>query len=253
MADNLVLELQKVGLDERQAKIYLATLELGPSPVQKIAQRSGIPRATTYLVLDDLQSKGFVTTYDEGKKSFYVAESPERLAMLVEKREADVVLQKDVVNKIVPELISRGQFERGEQPTIRYYEGADAVKAFLRDMLGGRGGEVLSILYFDKAKETLEHAGITVEKVRERRAQHRIKSRVIYTATHGPIRGYSTKARKVKYLPVEEYPFDADINIRDDRVFFTPYSAPMRGVAIEDKAIARTMKMIFEALWASLK
>ena len=67
MANNLELELQHIGLNEREAKVYLAALELGPSPVQKIAQRAGIPRATVYLVLDDLRSKGFVTTYDEGK------------------------------------------------------------------------------------------------------------------------------------------------------------------------------------------
>ena len=73
MANNLEIELQRVGLDERQAKVYLAALELGPSPVQKIAQRAGIPRATVYLVLNDLQGKGLITTYDEGKKTFFVA------------------------------------------------------------------------------------------------------------------------------------------------------------------------------------
>ena len=67
--NNLEFELQKIGLDEREAKVYLATLELGPSPVQKIAQRSQVPRATTYLVLDDLQNKGFVSTYKDRKST----------------------------------------------------------------------------------------------------------------------------------------------------------------------------------------
>lgn len=253
MANNLELELQRVGLDEREAKVYLAALELGPNPVQKIAQRAGIPRPTVYLILDDLQSKGFVTTYDEGKKTFFVAESPERLTLLVDQREAEVKQQKEAIEKLVPELLSRGQFEKGERPVVRYYEGRDAVKNWLRDILSGRGGEILNILYLNRADKVLEEIGFPFEKVRERRRKHRIKSRVIYTADNGPIEGYSTKERKAKFLSPKDYPFEADIAIRGDRVFFAPYTTPLRGVVIEDKAIAKSMRLVFEALWDQLK
>ncbi|OGY42953.1 MAG: hypothetical protein A3G57_03675, partial [Candidatus Andersenbacteria bacterium RIFCSPLOWO2_12_FULL_45_8] len=229
MVNDLELELQKIGLDEREAKVYLAALELGPSPVQKIAQRAGIPRATSYLVLDDLRDKGFITTYDEGKKTYFVAESPERLTNLVDEREADIKRQKEVINKLVPELISRGQFERGQRPVVRYYEGAQAIGGFVRDLLTGRGGEVLNILHLDRAIKTLEQTGFPIEKVRERRAKNRIKSRVIYTANNGPVKGYSAKLRQAKFIPVDQYPLEADISVRGDRVFFIPYSIPLRG------------------------
>jgi sugar-specific transcriptional regulator TrmB len=254
MTTSLELELQRVGLDQREAKIYLAALELGPSPVQKIAQRSQVPRATTYLILDDLQNKGFVTTYDEGKKTFFVAESPDRLAALVDEKEVEVQRQKEAIKSLVPELMSRGQFEKGERPVVRYYEGKDAVKNWLRDMLSGRGGkEILNIFHHDRADKVLQDIGFSFEKVRERRKKQRIKGRVIYTANEGPIEGYSTKQRKAKYVPVDKYPFEADIAIRGDRVFFAPYSTPLRGVVIEDKAIANSMRLVFEVLWDQLK
>src|SRR3990167_11319830 len=101
MENNLEIELQRVGLGERAAKVYLAALELGPSPVQKIAQRAGIPRATVYLVLDDLRSKGFVTTYDEGKKTFFVAESPEKLGDLIDRREDELKKQRQAMEGLV--------------------------------------------------------------------------------------------------------------------------------------------------------
>lgn len=249
MVSNLELELQKIGFDEREAKVYLAALELGSSPVQKIAQRANIPRATTYLVLDDLQNKGFVTTYDEGKKTFFVAESPERLALFMEQKEAEIESQRETIKKLVPELISRGQFERVKRPVVRYYEGTQAIDAFMRDLLGGRGGEVLNILNLDRAVKTLEQAGFPIEKVRERRDKNRIKSRVIYTAINGPIKGYSTKLRQAKFIPLDLFPLDADISIRGDRVFFIPYSTPLRGVAIEDKAITQALRTVFKLLW----
>lgn len=252
MDNNLEIELQRTGLDERGAKVYLAALELGHSPVQKIAARAGIPRATVYLVLEDLQGKGLITTYDEGKKTFFVAESPNRLESLVEKREAEFRAQKDAIKNLVPELISRGQFEKGERPMVKYYEGNNAVKSWLKDNLSGQGGEVLGIVHYDRVHESLQTAGLSFDESQELRKKHKIKSRVIYTANKGPIKEYSTSDRQTKFVSSEKYPFESDIIMRGSRIFFAPYNVPLRGVAIEDKAIANSMRMVFEALWDSL-
>ncbi|MDA1169429.1 MAG: hypothetical protein O3A36_03770 [bacterium] len=252
-ATNLELELQKVGFEAREASVYLASLELGPSPVQKIAQRAGIPRATVYLVLDDLQNKGVVTTYEEGKKTYYVAEPPQHIADLVDENEIRVKQQKDTLKSLIPELTSRGQFEKGDKPMVKYYEGDKAVGAFLRDLLSHGSGEVLNILNLDSATDTLKNAGLSIDEVRARRAKQKIQSRVIYTnELDKAINGYSTSERTAKFISRESFNFDADISIRQNSVFFIPYSNPLTGVAIENKAIASSMKNVFELLWKNL-
>ena len=70
-------DIEKLGLSEKEAKVYLASLELGPSPVQVISQKSKVNRATTYVVIDSLMAMGLMSTYDEGKKTFFTSESPE--------------------------------------------------------------------------------------------------------------------------------------------------------------------------------
>lgn len=250
--NNLAFDLQKVGFDEREARVYLACLELGPSPVQKIAQRAETPRATVYLVLDDLQNKGVVTTYEEGKKTYYVAEPPQKIADLVDEKALKVKQQQETLKKLIPELTSRGQFEKGEKSLIKYYEGAQAVGSFIRDSLAGEGGEVLNLFHFDRAMKMLEQTGTSIEKIRERRSVHKIKSRVIYTTDNGPIDGYSTKERDTKFVPFEEFPFEADITIRGNRTIFIPYGLPLRGVAVEDEAITNTLRMIFEIMWSKI-
>ncbi|PIT97922.1 MAG: hypothetical protein COT71_03190 [Candidatus Andersenbacteria bacterium CG10_big_fil_rev_8_21_14_0_10_54_11] len=252
MANKLEIELQQIGLDRREAKVYLSALELGPSPVQKIAQRSGVPRATTYLVLDDLRDKGFVTTYEEGKKTFFVAESPERLLILLDERETEFNRQRETIKKLIPELISRGQFEKGKRPVVRYYEGAPAIAAYFRDTLKGRGGEILGILHLDKAEKILQQVDFPIEQVRAMRSKKRISSRVIYTTERGPLSGYSTKDRQAKYVSFDQYPFEADIALRDNTAYFVPYGLPLRGVAIEDKAIVQSLRQVFELLWSQL-
>src|SRR3989338_1607936 len=252
MENNLEIELQRVGLDERAAKVYLAALELGPSPVQKIAQRADIPRATVYLVLNDLQKKGLITTYDEGKKTFFVAESPSQLEILVEKRGAEAKAQKDTIKNLIPELISRGQFEKGERPMVKYYEGQDTIRSWLKDSFSGEGGERLAILHYNRAGETLQKLRVSADQVQEMRIKYKVKSRVIYTANKGPIDGYSTPDRPAKFVLPEKCPLEADIVIKGNRIFFAPYNVPLRGVTIEDKAIANSMRMVFEVLWENL-
>ncbi len=50
--------LQAAGLTDKEARIYLAALELGQAPVLRIAQKAGIKRPTAYVTLGELQAKG---------------------------------------------------------------------------------------------------------------------------------------------------------------------------------------------------
>lgn len=246
---NLALELQKLGLDEREAKIYLAALELGPSPVQKIAQRADVPRATTYLVLDDLKAKGLVSTYDQGKKTFFVVESPEQLSQLVISREHEVKLQHELLESLVPELLERGQFEASARPTVKYYEGVDGLKSFIRDIIGAPGDEIVNIFSHDGVEQLFDQAGITWDNIVERRRRTKTKRRAIYTWKENPPAEGRHNPDFTQYVPFEELPITADVAVKGNHVGLAPYDMPIRGVIIEDATIADTMRVIFEKLW----
>lgn len=72
--------LKLIGLQPKQADVYLALLELGTATVNPIATKAGIKRPTTYLILDDLAKKGLVSVVPREKKVLYTAESPEKIA-----------------------------------------------------------------------------------------------------------------------------------------------------------------------------
>ena len=50
----LYQQLKQLGLEEKQAKIYLASLELGPDTAQNIAYKASLKRPTTYVILEEL-------------------------------------------------------------------------------------------------------------------------------------------------------------------------------------------------------
>lgn len=89
--DILPLELRKLGLSEKEVKVYLAGLELGPNSVQNIAKKAGLVRPTTYVIIESLKRKNLFTETREGKRRYFVAKSPDSiLSMLrVQKRELE--------------------------------------------------------------------------------------------------------------------------------------------------------------------
>ena len=76
--DQLIAELTHLGLGEKEALVYLAALELGPAPVQDISHKAKVNRATTYVMIESLSTRGLISTFVKGKKRYYSAESPDR-------------------------------------------------------------------------------------------------------------------------------------------------------------------------------
>lgn len=78
--------LKNLGLSDKAAKAYLATLELGEATVQQISKKAGLKRTTIYYTLDELKEKGALIETKRNKKIFYVAESPKNLLKSVREK-----------------------------------------------------------------------------------------------------------------------------------------------------------------------
>ncbi|OYR75999.1 MULTISPECIES: TrmB family transcriptional regulator [Halorubrum] len=61
--------LEEAGLSPYQADAYITVLELGAAPVTRIADASGVPDPRIYDVLRDLESTGYIETYE--RESMY--------------------------------------------------------------------------------------------------------------------------------------------------------------------------------------
>ena len=82
---NLEEFLIEYGLTSKQAKIYLASLRLGPSPAQAIATEAKTERTNAYDALESLLARGLMSISTQGKKRLFVAEQPETLETILKK------------------------------------------------------------------------------------------------------------------------------------------------------------------------
>lgn len=79
ISKKILTALTKLGFSEKEARVYMATLELGEATVQDLAKQSKIKRTSIYHVLDKLKTESILIESKRGKKNYYVAISPKEL------------------------------------------------------------------------------------------------------------------------------------------------------------------------------
>ena len=85
MSDTLEL-IRNLGLSEKAAKIYLASLELGEATIQDLARRAKVKRTTIYYLLEELSDAGALIETERNKKTFYIAEEPRNVLKRVKEK-----------------------------------------------------------------------------------------------------------------------------------------------------------------------
>src|SRR5581483_2129774 len=77
----LAKQLIEFGLSQKEAKVYLALLELEVGSVSEVAKSANINRSSTYVVLSSLKKKGLISTSEDKKIQMFVATPPEMLLL----------------------------------------------------------------------------------------------------------------------------------------------------------------------------
>src|SRR3989344_2889997 len=81
--------LNKIGLSEKEANVYLASLSLGPTTILKLARACNIKRTTIYGIVENLKQKGLMSIEQKGLKKIYAPENPEKLEVILESRQLE--------------------------------------------------------------------------------------------------------------------------------------------------------------------
>ena len=71
--------LNNIGFNEKESKIYLALLETSAQPASVVARQAGINRTTTYLTLEDLLKKGLVNRFERKGIQYFEAVDPKQI------------------------------------------------------------------------------------------------------------------------------------------------------------------------------
>ena len=246
---NLAKKLEAVGLTEKQAKVYVAALFLGPAAVQRIAEQAEVNRATTYVILAELADMGLVSETMEGKKTVFIAESPESIDRYLDAMGKEIAGRKESLKVAMKDLQQINRTEAEDAPVVRFFKGKDAVHTM--DAYMKRKANRREVVYaVEDIDELLKIFPNILEEGPKRRQKKEITSRLFYSgsidvsddaATGRQVRRLSEKAR-------------GDINIYSDKMTIISYGGqePV-GVIIESKELVGVMRQLFELAWEPKK
>lgn len=241
--------LKFLDLSEKESAVYLAILELGRGTVTQICRKANINRTSGYDVLGSLASSGLARVSGKEPKQEYIAESPDNLLILMEKRLADAQLRLQEAKKAVPRLKSMHRVE--DRPQVKFYEGADGLRQVYEDTL--TSNEAI------RAFATVDdmHKGLPnyFPGYYQRRADKGISIRAIVPKTEASVeRSLHDKQekREIAFVPADTYYFSPEINIYDNKVMIASWREKL-GIIIESIEIADAMKKIYELAWAQAK
>ena len=248
----LLAQLKQLGLSEKEAKVYLAALELGSSSVMEISRKAGINRPTTYFQIESLMKRGLMSSVTRGKKRYFAAEPPNRLLRLLELKEKEIEEQEERFKKILPELQALFNMIR-EKPKVRFFEGIEGLKAIQEDIIKTKSKSIEEITNLDEAYKVFPpHPGDHRHKMAKKFRNIPIKT--IYTSKKGPILPYKENTKLQQFVPFEEFPFSAHLVIYgEDKTAVFSLKNRLVGVIIEDKEITSTLRYCFKLAWEGAK
>lgn len=249
-------ELKKLGLKDKEAAVYLACLENGPSSVQHISRKAKVVRATTYVVLESLAQQGLVTHYKEGKKTLFSAEPPRQLMRLLERQREEVEEKERELEDLLPELQVLMK-SAGDRPSIRYFSGKEGLHVMRQEIV--MYCEPGDVIYNFTPTDHLDAVFADEEEnfFRQREAKH-IKSKTILTTRSSSRKSAlfsakNTKYAERRYVPPELFPSTSGLTIYGDRIAIGAFTGQLGGVVIESSAMAEMMRRMFELAWRGAK
>ena len=242
--------LQEIGLNEKEAAVYLVLLQHESTSVIDLANKTKINRSTTYTVLESLAKKGLASETTVGKKTHYQAEPPERLETFVERQKVVLEEHSKRLKDIIPQIKSV-QRETGEKPIVQYFEGKEGVFSMNESLYENNdgGGEA----YLVYSRDLLDQVFPENERLKFRkiRIERKVKTKVILNDSRNLVASNETGER----IKVDKniYPFKCDISVYKDRVRIGILDKKVSGIFIKSQEFADTLKSLFMVAFDALK
>jgi len=246
MDANLLITLQNYGLSEKEARVYLTTLELGTSIASTIARRAELNRATTYTLLEDLKRDGIVNETTKEWVKYYSVISPDILLKQLEQK-------YESFKEKVPELLAMAE-KFGNKPKIQFFEWWAGMKKMYNDLLTSTTEPICAFLWLEVIdKKFLEYL---YKEFLPQRIKLKIKAKVIsHTGeTNKEYKSVDKKSfKETKLIKDLDFILHHEINIYgDNRVAIAMFSdEEMSAIIIHSKKFHDTMLSIFNFIWKS--
>ncbi len=232
--------LEQFGLNKKQAKVYLAVLELGSATVNIISNKSGIARSSCYDILNSLIKKGIASSFKKKTIKHFSVDDPKRIFELAKQK-------AEVLESVLPQLNALYSSAK-DRPKVRFYQDIEGIKNIFMEILEDNNRELLS---FGSADDLLRSMGDYHLEFVQRRIKSKMLARIILRKTKVAKKRKELgggELRLVRFIP-QEFEYHGNMVIFGNKIAFFSFIKDHIAVVIESKEIANIQKAMFEYIW----
>jgi sugar-specific transcriptional regulator TrmB len=244
MDTDLINLLQKTGFTEKEAKIYLALLELGQGDVTSIAKSAGLKRSIVYVLVDELIEKGYVSMLPNRKINTYQAIDP-----------GIILTQIKATTKNFSEMLPffRSLHNKGDKkPKLHYIENREGILKIYEEMNNHNDQFFLSS--YSRLEDCFP--GIVPEWIKnyKNRRYNFIARHLLSDSPHEIeyAKQLQSIGQKIR-ISSELKNIKMDFTLYGNKLALTSLEEKPFIVLIESEELVNSMKPIFEIAWRSGK
>lgn len=233
--------LTQLGLNDKEALVYLKTLELGSAPASVIGKKANLKRTTATEILLKLCQKNIAEYVTKKKTRQYSVIPPQSL---LEKYQQHVY----ELETAVPELLALSH-AHSTKPRFTLYNGKTEMLRLYEDILTSKT-EVLNY-FIPEALPTYFTKEWLLENIKER-VKRGVKIRGIMPdstlARHFTGKSGAAQLRDTRVIPEKAFPGTSEIYLYDNKMSVFLFQKDT-AVLIEHEDIVQTQRAIFELAW----
>ncbi|HDQ23137.1 MAG TPA: hypothetical protein ENN28_04200 [Candidatus Uhrbacteria bacterium] len=245
---SLVKQLVNLGLNEKEAKIYVALLELGEATAQQLSVKSELNRATTYVVLENLTKRGLIMSLFKKKKTHFAIENPESFLNFFEAEKQRLERKIDLAKGLMEELQNLGKLTT-ERTKVKFFEGKQGLALIHKDVLKSKAKNYDNIFNINLALELFPLKPDDHRQKIFNKKKVNCRSIVVYNPKEPMPRFPVLQGEERKYLPADKFPFYADMVFYKNKAAMISLKDNLMGVVIDNEVIVNGLKFLFELAW----
>lgn len=233
--------LAALGLVEKEAKVYLAALEMGAASAQEIATRAVVNRPTTYIMLESLAKRGLVSEFVRGKRRAFRAAPPKKLQQIISDYRREVDSKENALTGILSGLETLAQ--NGPPTTaVRLFAADEAAAEIRQDFLATAPGETWELAAWD------EVAGRPIRCLTELPAERQRELHLLCALpASAKLRAIGLPRGLTRRVTTDNG--QAGVVVYGDKVALTSQNGQFAGIIIHDSGLAAVLRLMLQAMW----
>jgi len=246
--------LRSLGLSDNQIKIVSVLFHIHRGTAKHISELTAITYSFTESCLQSLNKIGLIKVHHhQDQDIFEICSNDEILTWIDDKKKKHKEIYDDAKSTVRSFLKKVSHLDW--KPKVAFHEGFDGIKEVYEDTLSGDHDMIYGFENIAEMAPSVKK--YILEDYIPRRAEKNIGVKVLTPGNkiHKGTRKDDEKfLRETRFFDQSIVPIEIEINVYDSRMAIFSYKKEeMFAVIIESKAIANSMRSIFEACWMAAK